>query len=134
MFFLCSFCVIEPKPDQPKLDLFFKIPSFPKSDFSTMPCVQDIIPSACFFYRVAFVAVHCSFIAVLSLFSSNFRLNYSVRMRVEQVRKSYHFLPILKFRPRAHGTSFYSSSTVLAVFSQFLPQTAITQANRRRAK
>ncbi len=65
------------------------------------------------------MAVHCSFIAVLSLFSSNFRLNYSVRVHVEQVRKSYHFLPILKFRPRARGTSFYSSSTVFAVISQF---------------
>ncbi len=65
------------------------------------------------------MAVHCSFITVLSLFSSNFRLNYSVRVRVEQVRKSYHFLPILKFRPRARGTSFYSFSTVLTVLSQF---------------
>jgi hypothetical protein len=33
LFFLGSFSVIEPKPDQPKLDLFFKIPSFPKSSF-----------------------------------------------------------------------------------------------------
>jgi hypothetical protein len=34
VFFLCYFSVIEQKSDQPKLDLFFKISSFLKSDVS----------------------------------------------------------------------------------------------------
>ncbi len=65
------------------------------------------------------MAVHCSFITVLSLFSSNFRLNYSVRLRVEQVLFLGFFSVFASFRPRARGTSFYSFSTVFAVISQF---------------